>query len=120
MSNALLRFPSAAFAILAASASPSVTFSLATVLCRTATSCGSEGAGMRARRHRDRMGAMMREVVLATRMSLRLRAYFSIVLLSAACASLVSESASWITTTLNRRRTPLSTGALPATSFSKS
>ena len=49
------------------------------------------------------MGAMRRLVLFAQRMRRMLDMYFSIVRRSAACASRVSESASWITTTIQAR-----------------
>ena len=57
------------------------------------------GAATRMRRHRERMGAMSLLVLFAHRMRRMFDMYFSIVRRRAACASRVSESASWITTT---------------------
>lgn len=57
------------------------------------------GAATRMRRQRERMGAMSLLVLFAQRMRRMLDMYFSIVRRSAAWASRVSASASWMTTT---------------------
>ena len=51
-------------------------------------------------RHRERMGAMSLLVLFAHSMRRMFDMYFSIVRRSAACASRVSESASWMITTV--------------------
>ena len=58
------------------------------------------GAATRMSKQRERIGAMSLLVLFAQRMRRMLDMYFSIVRRSAACASRVSESASWITTTV--------------------
>lgn len=62
----------------------------------------SEGAATRIRRQRDLIGAINLEVLFAQSMIRMFVMYFSIVRRSAACASLVRESASLITTTAHQ------------------
>ena len=80
----------------------------------------SVGAATLTSRVRDRIGAMMLDVLLARRINRRLGLYFSIVRLRAAWASRVRWSASLITTTLNRCFAPRSTCCVCATSLSNS
>ncbi|GMF13324.1 unnamed protein product [Ambrosiozyma monospora] len=60
-----------------------------------------EGAGTLMDNVLDLIGSMILEVELQTNTSLILAEYFSMVLLKAAWASLVMDSASFMTTTLN-------------------
>ena len=64
----------------------------------------SEGAATRIRRHRDLIGAINLEVLFAQSIMRIFAMYFSIVRRSAACASLVRESASLMTTTMSRHQ----------------
>lgn len=80
----------------------------------------SVGAATRTRSVRDRIGAMIPDVLFATRMRRTLLLYFSIVLRRAAWASRVKPSASFITTTLKRCLAPRSTCWVCATSFRSS
>ena len=87
---------------------------------RTLHISSSVGAATRINKVLERIGAMMFAVLFASKISLRLGLYFSIVLLNAACASRVRWSASLTTTTLNRCRADWSTCCVWATSFNKS
>ena len=78
-----------------------LTVSLSAMVVRTRAISAVVGAGIRTRSVRDLMGEMILEVVLQTIIRRMLLEYFSMVLLNAAWASLLRESASLITTTLN-------------------
>jgi hypothetical protein len=78
------------------------------------------GAATRINRHRLLIGAISRLVLFAQRIIRMLDMYFSIVRRSAACASLDSESASLIITTLNRCFALRSTGCVCAISLRRS
>lgn len=101
MSNALLRFRPLSLAILIFNFSTTGQPSFFPDFAKTSQISASVGAGTRTSNVLDRIGAMMLAVESAKRINLRFGEYFSMVLLNAACASLVKWSASLMTTTLN-------------------
>ena len=89
INKAFLRFRPLSLAILLLRVALSVNRSFWQTLFNTSTISSSLGAGTRTSNVRERMGAMMLLVLFARRINLKLGVYFSIVLRSAACASLV-------------------------------
>src|SRR6266513_1233429 len=95
-------FPQVSPAILLLSPSMSLNLSACPTFLRTAQISSSDGAATRTSNVLLRIGAMMLLVEFASKINLKFGLYFSIVLLSAACASRVKWSASLMTTTLKR------------------
>lgn len=120
MSSARRRLRPLSFAILLLSTSDSVHPSFFPARWSAEQMSLSVGAATLTSRVRERIGAMMLEVLLARRINRRLGLYFSMVRLRAAWASRVRWSASLITTTLNRCFAPRSTCCVCATSLSNS
>jgi hypothetical protein len=89
ISNALRKFLPQSLAILLFSPSASVQPSFAPTFFKTWHISSSVGAATLTSRVRDRIGAMMLAVLLASKINLRFGLYFSIVRLNAACASRV-------------------------------
>jgi hypothetical protein len=109
INNALLKFLPLSFAILLFSTSTSFHPSFAPTFLNTSQISISVGAATLTSNVLLLIGAIILLVEFASRINLRFGEYFSIVLLSAACASRVRWSASLITTTLNFCRADWST-----------
>lgn len=120
MSKALRRFLPLSFAILLLRGATSLQPSFFPTVLKTPQISSSVGAATLTSSVLLRMGAIMLLVEFANKISRKLGLYFSIVLLSAACASRVKWSASLITTTLKRCFALKSTCCVCATSLSKS
>ena len=89
---ARLRFLSLASVTRLASSSGKFSPSRLHIECKMPLISEAVGAGTRIRTHRDRIAGKTRDVEFAQRINLHVLIYFSIVLRSACCASLVSWS----------------------------
>lgn len=89
MSNARRRFRWLSFAIFLFKPGASGQPSLFPALLKTEHICSSVGAATLTSRVRERIGAIIFEVLFASKINRRLGLYFSIVRLRAACASRV-------------------------------
>lgn len=96
----ILKFPFDRFAILSRQLPSAVIFSLEQQSCRIDTVSCKLGDGTLTSKQRDLIGAMILDIESHSIISLMLPEYFSIVLLNAAWASLVNESASLMITHL--------------------
>ena len=89
MSNALLKFLPLSFAILKFNSFTTGQLSFLPLLSSTSQISTSVGAGTLTSNVRLLIGAMIFAVLFANKINLKFGLYFSIVLLNAACASLV-------------------------------
>lgn len=90
ISIARLRFLSLTLIIRLANSSDKLSPSRLQITCKIFFISEAVGAATRIRTHRDRIAGRTRDVELAQRINLHVLIYFSIVLRSACCASLVS------------------------------
>ncbi len=120
MSRARRKFLPLSFATLLFSPPTSGHPSMVSIFFSTLQISWSVGAETLINNVRDRIGAIIFEMLFANSINLRFGLYFSIVLLSAAWASRVKWSASLMTTTLNRCLADWSTCCVCATSFKRS